>query len=312
VSETDKLALQTADLALKTDRDLDRTARRVNQLADGPGERVREASLATQLSDWAVARLSPRRRRSDKIAAFDARVSELEARRGELLRQMGEARDRIPAAEDEYAARLTCWHAEGGKGARPESPVPALEAEARALGEDYEALAPLIGEALAGKTAYVESNRDALERDAAAAVEEAAGEYRAAVDRLVQAREELVAARRDELWTKLFPDPSLQTEPPATALVGGAIARLRTVVPGLAVTIGVPELRRLLEADADFIARMLTPQQQEALRARDPDALRHDRDAIWTATEAGQEALRKERQEARERYRREWGQAPNW
>jgi hypothetical protein len=57
---------------------------------------------------------------------------------------------------------------------------------------------------------------------------------------------------------------------------------------------------------------MLTPAQQAALRERDPEAVRFDEEAIWTQTEAGQEALRKERQEARERYRRERGTEPGW
>ncbi len=54
---------------------------------------------------------------------------------------MNEIRDRMPAAEAEYQAALTRWHADGAKGARPESPLPALEAELRELEEDYAALA---------------------------------------------------------------------------------------------------------------------------------------------------------------------------
>ena len=178
------------------------------------------------------------------------------------------------------------------------------------LAEDYAALEALVGETLAAKAAWVESHRDALVKDARAGVEEAAAEYRHAVDRLVTARDDLVGARRDELYFRLYPHESAGSEPPAVSLAGGITARLRSAIPGLSLAFGLPELRRLLEADAEFVAGMRTPAQAEALR--DPDDVQHDREAIWVATEQGQAALRRDREEARQRYRDEWGMEPGW
>ncbi len=74
----------------------------------------------------------------------------------------------------------------------------------------------------------------------------------------------------------------------------------------------MPELRRLLEGDADFLAELVTPEQKQALLARHPEPPRLNRDAVWIHTDDGQEALRREREEARERFRREWGREPGW
>ena len=161
-SQTDKLAIETADLALATNERVEKEKQRIDNLANVADERVRTAALATRFQDWATGRLSPWRRRHEKLDAFDERVAELEARRGELARTMNEIRVRTPAGEAEHQAALTRWHAEAANGSRPESPVPALEAELRRLKEDYEALASLIDEMLAEKAAWVEAHRDAL------------------------------------------------------------------------------------------------------------------------------------------------------
>ena len=124
------------------------------------------------------------------------------------------------------------------------------------------------------------------------------------------AREDLVGARHDELYFSLYPHESAASDPPTVSLVGGIPARLRSAVPGLSVPLGLLELRRLLEADAEFVAEMRTPTQAEELRDRDD--VRHDREAVWVATDEGQAALRRDREEARQRYRDEWGMEPDW
>ena len=308
-SETDKLALETADFAIKTHEDVRREAQRVDKITDAAGERVRAATLAARFEDWATARLSPRHRRHARLAAFDERVGEVEVRMGETMREQAELRERIPAAEAEYAEALARFHA-NGKGARPTSAAPALEERIQELADDYSALEALASETLAEKAAWVTAHRDGLVKDARADVEEAATEYIRAVDRLVAARDDLVGARRDELYFRLYPHESAASDPPTVSLAGGIRARLRTAVPGLSLAFGLPELRRLLEADAEFVAAMRTPAQAEALR--DSDDVRHDREAIWAATEEGQAALRRDREEARQRYRDEWGMEPGW
>lgn len=52
----------------------------------------------------------------------------------------------------------------------------------------------------------------------------------------------------------------------------------------------------------------MTRNQALKLGAADPQ----ENAAVWMETQEGQEALCRERQEARERYAREWGQQPGW
>ena len=147
-------------------------------------------------------------------------------------------------------------------------------------------------------------------KDAGAAVREAEARYRATIEQLLGAREELVDARVDEIWSKLYPADVVASTPPPPPLVGGIPARLRAAVPGLQVPITPPDLRRLLEADAEFVVEMMTPQQREALRAAE-GLPAHD-GVVWAGSPEHTEQLRREREEARQRYAREWGQLPNW
>ena len=65
---------------------------------------------------------------------------------------------------------------------------------------------------------------------------------------------------------------------------------------------------RALRSDAEILASVMTREQALKLGAVDPqpDA------AIWQGTPEREEQMRKEREEARERYRREWGGNPDW
>ena len=228
---------------------------------------------------------------------------------GETIREQVELRERISAAEAEYAEALARFHADG-KGARPTSAVPALEQRIQELAEDYAALEALLNEVLAEKIEWVETNRNALIRDAERESKEKRAAYTDAADRLMEAREELIVARRDELYFRLFPDASLASEPPALMLAGGAVARLRAA--GFSAAFGIQELRRLLEADAEFVASMMTGDQRQAIRAREPDPAPEPGEATWAGTPEHQEQVKRERREAREAYRREWGTWPAW
>ena len=152
MSETDKLAVETADFALETHEEVQDQARRVDKLADAEGERLRQAELTSRLTDGASRRVSPRRRRHEKLSEFDQRVSELEARSGAILREQAELRNQIPATEAEYQRALSEWLREGSQGERPRSRVPELEERVRDLADEHEAVQTRIGEALAEKT----------------------------------------------------------------------------------------------------------------------------------------------------------------
>ena len=65
---------------------------------------------------------------------------------------------------------------------------------------------------------------------------------------------------------------------------------------------------RVLRDDAAIVAEAMTRDQVLELGAAVPQ----ENAAVWTGTLEGQEALRREQQEAREQYQREWGRVPGW
>ena len=63
-----------------------------------------------------------------------------------------------------------------------------------------------------------------------------------------------------------------------------------------------------LREDAKVLVEAMTVDQ-----ARELGLANTEKDgAVWVGTKEHEEQMRKERQEARERYRREWGQEPGW
>ena len=244
-------------------------------------------------------RLSPRRDRWAEVARFDERVEQLEARHGELTNELNAMREQVPAAEAEYQAALAAWHTDGLRGPRPESPVPALEERMQQLQDDLEAINRLIEQELEAKSTYVHKHRRRLAEQAAQATAAARAAYEAAIDTLAQTRQELQAARRDEVWALLHPSETLQTEPPMVVLAGGLRARWQRAMPSVTQTFGLPELERLLREDADALAGALTRDQQAALQGVDARLV----GTHWQGTKEGQRAEQEEKRLARERFR---------
>lgn len=249
-------------------------------------------------------RLSPRRDRWAEVARFDDRVEQLEARHGELANELNAVRERLPSAQSEFQASLSDWLASGQKGPRPQSPVPALEERMQQLQDDLEAINRLIETELEAKSSYVQKHRRRLAQQAEQATAAARAAYEAAIDTLAQAREELRAARRDEVWVALHPSETLQTEAPMTVLAGGLRARWQRAMPGVN-TFGLAELERLLREDADALAGMLT--RDQAAQLQGVDGRLFGSNTHWQGTPEGREFERAEKKAARERFKREHG-----
>ena len=103
----------------------------------------------------------------------------------------------------------------------------------------------------------------------------------------------------------MFPG-ELANQAPDVAAVAANLQRPVESVLQLKTRLAAEGVFRVLRSDADILATAMTREQALALGAADPqqDA------AIWQGTPEHQEQMRKERQEARERYRREWGRYP--
>jgi len=301
--ETDRLAEMTADAVIVVNEKLKGQQRKAAEAEQGRLARIMQGAEAI-----ARFRLSPRRDRWAEIAAFDARVDELEGRHGAVMSEIAAVREQLPAVEAEYQLTLAAWHAaHGQKGDRPESTVPALTTRVQALQDDLGAIDRLIEQALQEKATFVRKYRRRLVQQAARATVEARAAYEAAIAALTSAREELRLARRDQVWASLFPHGSLVSEPPlSTVLAGGLVNRWRRA--GIAQSFGLKELERLLEEDADVLATAMTREQAAELAGTDARLL--GTDVHWQETEEGRKREREEKAAARRRIAQEWGSEP--
>ena len=251
-------------------------------------------------------RLSPRRNRWRELAELDAKVGQLEARAGQLMLELAATRERLPSAEAEYQAALAVWHTSGQRGARPQSPVPALEAKLQALEEDTVALDEMVERALQEKADFVQRHRRRLVREADQATQDAVDHYLRLLEELERARDDLYEARASAVWAAMFPSELLNTLPPA-AIAGGLRKPVEETL-GITTQLAPGSIWKLLRLDAAALAEGATHEQRAALEGRDP---RRDADAaVWSQTPEGQEAERRERRLARERYTRQWGHPP--
>ena len=155
------------------------------------------------------------------------------------------------------------------------------------------------------KARFVEKNRRRLVREADKATEGAQARYAQALDAAERARGELIDCRAAALWASLFPG-ELANQAPDVAAVAANLRKPVESVLQLKTRLAADGVFRVLRSDAGIRASAMTREQALALGAADP----HQDAAIWQGTPEHQEQMRKERQEARERYRREWGQEP--
>lgn len=194
-----------------------------------------------------------------------------------------------------------------GKKRRPEPTAPAIEREIEEKEADRDAAIAARDRVYEDKAAYVERNRRQLIREANKATTEARTRYQEALEAAEKARSDLVECRTAALWAALYPGEHATQLPDVAAIVANlrkpveSVLQLKNRLPAEGV---FPVLR----SDAEILASVMTNDQARKLGAADP---RQDA-AIWHGTPEHEEQMKKERQEARDRYRREWGQEPGW
>ncbi len=157
------------------------------------------------------------------------------------------------------------------------------------------------------KEAFVAKHRRRLVQEADKATNEARERYEKAIEEAEHARAELVDSRAASVWAALFPS-DLATQAPDTAAIATNLRKPVEAALQVTTRLAAAGVFRALRSDAETLAKALTRDQAHELGVANP----YTETAIWTQTEEGQEALRQERQEARERYEREWGKPAPW
>lgn len=274
----------------------------VARMRDRASERVSARSDSPMFR-----RFSPRRSHWPEVAAYDERAHELERRAAALSDEIAAREEALREAVAADREALTEWQLGDGKRARPQPTVPAIEQEIEAKKADRDAAHAARDRVYEDKARYVEKNRSRLIREADKATREARDRYAKAVEAAEQARADLVDCRASALWASLFPAEISNQTPDVAALA----ANLRRPVEAeLQVANRLPAVGvfRVLRSDADILAEAMTRDQALALGAAHPN----EGGAVWAGTPEHEAQMKKERQEARERYRREWGQEPDW
>jgi hypothetical protein len=163
-------------------------------------------------------------------------------RQAEISAELRELLELALNAASAYQHALAEWQLGGQQGPRPEPEQERIEQRIKELQADYEALTIAITRTLDEKTMHVEANRRKLIKEADERTQKKMAGYLEIVDQLAIAREELRPARRDALWSRLYPKPEAMAQAP-DSLAGG---RKKALAP-MGVTANVqPE--RVLDA----------------------------------------------------------------
>lgn len=254
----------------------------------------------------ALARLNPRRNRWPELRKIDERIGNLELRRGTVSDELQALRDQFANALNADRSMLAGWTLAGAVGAKPQPSAPALEQRIAELEQEHDASALAAETLLAERVEFVDRHRSRLVKDAEQATATARAEYERLIDELEAARRELVDATATTTWAKLFPHSSLASTLPTSLLLVGR--RLDRHVPGYGGQISVDNLRQLLLEDARLLVEAAPADQVGAHRGQSEQAVL-GREAEWGG--GGPKRQQTERQQAIERYRREWGVAPS-
>jgi hypothetical protein len=252
-------------------------------------------------------RISPRRNLWPDVAAYDERARELQQRTVTLNDEIAAREEALRVAVEADREALTAWQLEDGKRPRPEPSAPAIEREIQEKRADRDAAIAATERIFEDKSRFVEKNRDRLGREADRATREARDRYLRAVEEAEQARAELVDCRAAALWASFFPG-ELANEAPDTGAIAASFRKPVETALQVTTRLVAAGVFQVLRSDAEILAEAMTRNQAEELGATHPYRER----AMWVNTEEGQEALRQERQEARERYQRAWGKVPGW
>lgn len=257
----------------------------------------------------AIRRLSPRRNRWPELAELDARVAELEQRRGDTGTRLGQLREQLANAPREDADRLAEWEVGNRKGPRPEPTTIVLERQITEAEAEVAGLETAVSRVLAEKAAFVEKHRARLVRDADKATAEAHERVVQLLGELEQARDALVELRQSAVWAAVYPAESAGRGPRPTLLAGGLRKPIAQTL-GINQQMNAAQLVDALRADADYWRNAATAEQRAAMGDTPPPRLGA---GVWVGTPEADEAERAERKAARERYAAVWGsEPPEW
>lgn len=314
-------AVRGAGIAIDAAKKAEQHAATIEQLVPDPhAEIVRE--LATHEAG-ALLNIGPKRNRWRDLQRFDQQLAELEQRREQISRDIGlkmADRNNEPLR---LAAAIDAWIMGGQKGDRPTSQVPQLDQQIADLEAEYGAAGIAHDRLLAGRAAHVAANRVRMLKDVRQQVEDAASEYRTLVDQLEAKRQELLELRATEVWTAIYPSPTLSNEPNTAALVGAKKALQAPVLPGLESGLVANSVFALLRADAGFCESVATVEQAAIEQGVSVSRLRRSDakwmngkvdlvgpafDAAWGGSDEEKEAAARAAEYAEVSRRRLWGE----
>jgi hypothetical protein len=250
-----------------------------------------------ELEKQTARRWSPRKNRWAEVRQFDDKVAEYERRRAEISDRLDPLQHQLALADQTDADAVAEWIANGGKGFRPESVKPQLEQEVADLRREDAGLVRAASVELERKEEFVAAHRARLTTLAHQRVKRAHADLVERLDGLPSSREELVAAREEQLWAMTFGSEDANQMPQLSHLAGGD-ARVGKRL-GLSSVTPVERLYEALRADAAWLTDAISAEQRKALGDHDETS-----SAVWTDTDQGREWQRQQAAEAGERIRR--------
>lgn len=142
-------------------------------------------------------------------------------------------------------------------GQRPASSRPDLQRRPDELDIEHKALRTLLERALREKRDYVREHRDRLAKLAREFVESRQAEARRLIDELAAVRDELAAARENELWALCFSNDAATRMPNARLLCGARKQPLQ--LAGINAQVDASRLLDAFRDDVEWLGRMATP-----------------------------------------------------
>lgn len=258
----------------------------------------------------ALARISPRRNRWPALQALDARIADNDRHQGEVAAALTELRERRVDSDSRHQVAVADWFAVGQDGPRPVCDAAELDEQIAALEPEHAAFNIIRERLLDERVAFVRKHRKRLVRDSRKGTAERLERYLALVDELEEVRADLIASRATDLWAELYPSESLASDPPFLQVLVGARLRLQERhLPGCTMQLPAHSVFGLLRDDARHCATVATTDQAAEAEGVSRSVLT-GRDALWAGSDEARERERREKAEALEAYRLEWGAPP--
>ncbi len=226
------IALAATGLAIDAKKQAEQHAETAERLAPPDPHELIVRELASH-EHSALLNIGPKRHRCSELQAFDEQLVEVEQRREQLRREIGELMSAKHNEPLRVSAALDSWlderrrraadpsHRSRNSTSRSQTSKPSTERSASAMIVCWPSVPPTW------------ENRRKMLADMREEVEAAASEYRALVDQLEETRRELLELRASEVWTAIYPSETLASEPSTAALVGAKKALQGPVLPGL-------------------------------------------------------------------------------